>query len=172
MSCMSGTAGALRSGRVSGIRFMSGTTNGARFEAPQTPAITPANNADDLIQAVAQRAHDAANETLRPRQSGRANSEIAVGPRIADPVSELGLSVTAKPSLARRAARRMLRFAFVLFLGVASTLAWQAYGETAKHMVVTGFAAWAMGQAPPVCRALRPIACCRGAECTAGSRDV
>lgn len=116
---------------------MSGTTNGAQFEAAQTPAIAPANDADDLIQAVAQRARDAANATLQLQHSGKAISEIAVGPRIANSVSELGPSVADRPSLVRRVARRMLRFAFVLFLGVASTLAWQSYGETARQMMVT-----------------------------------
>jgi hypothetical protein len=117
---------------------MSGTANAAAFGAVQSPSISPpANVVDDLIQAVAQRACDAANSTLQPLHSASAISEIALGPRIANPISETSIKVADRPSLFRRATRRTLRFAFVLFLGVAFTLAWQSYGETAKHMVVT-----------------------------------
>jgi hypothetical protein len=117
---------------------MSGTANAAAFGAVQSPSISPpANVVDDLIQAVAQRACDAANSTLQPLHSASAISEIALGPRIANPISETSIKVADRPSLFRRATRRTLRFAFVLFLGVALTLAWQSYGETAKHMVVT-----------------------------------
>lgn len=117
---------------------MSNTTNGAQLEAVKSPSMKPtASEGEDIIQAVAQRARDAANSTLRPLHPESTIPEIAVGPRIANPVSETSSRVADRPSLLRRATRRTLRFAFVLILGVASTLGWQSYGETAKHMVVT-----------------------------------
>ena len=117
---------------------MSNTKNDAQLEAVKSPSIKPtASEGEDIIQAVAQRARDAANSTLRPLHPASTIPEIAVGPRIANPVSETSSRVADRPSLLRRATRRTLRFAFVLILGVACTLAWQSYGETAKHMVVT-----------------------------------
>src|SRR3954470_13253177 len=100
---------------------MSSATNDARFEvAESAPIAPPATEVDGLVQAVAERARHAANSVLTTQHSGSAVSEIALGPRIANPES---FRVADRRSLLRRATRRTLRFALVLFLGVAFTLA-------------------------------------------------
>jgi len=40
-----------------------------------------------------------------------------------------------RPSLVTRAARRVTRFLIVFCIGVATTLAWQAYGDVARAMI-------------------------------------
>src|SRR5262249_16251740 len=49
------------------------------------------------------------------------------------------LLLTEKPSFGRRAARGLLRFFVLFFLGVAATLAWQSYGDATRQSI----AAWA-----------------------------
>jgi hypothetical protein len=53
-----------------------------------------------------------------------------------------------RPSLVRRASRRLARFLMTACIGVAATLAWQSYGGTAKQMI----ASWApqLGWLPSV----------------------
>jgi hypothetical protein len=51
-----------------------------------------------------------------------------------------------KPSLFRRGSRAFIRYLFAVCIGVAGTLAWQAYGENAKQTV----ASWAAQQGWPL----------------------
>jgi TolA-binding protein len=44
-----------------------------------------------------------------------------------------------RPSLVRRAARRVTRFLIVLCVGVATTLAWQSYGDVARAVIANSF---------------------------------
>jgi hypothetical protein len=45
--------------------------------------------------------------------------------------------VAARPSFARRTSRALLRYLIACGVGVAGTLAWQAYGDEAKETVAT-----------------------------------
>ena len=51
----------------------------------------------------------------------------------------LGGMMRNRPSLVRRAARRVTRFLIVLCVGVAATLAWQSYGDVARAMIAHSF---------------------------------
>jgi hypothetical protein len=44
-----------------------------------------------------------------------------------------------RPSLVRRTTRRVTRFLIVLCIGVATTLAWQSYGDVARAMIANSF---------------------------------
>ena len=59
--------------------------------------------------------------------------------RPSDPEFSDRLLLTEKPSFGRRAARGLLRFLVLFFLGVAATLAWQSYGDATRQSI----AAWA-----------------------------
>ena len=43
--------------------------------------------------------------------------------------------ITKRPSLGRRASRRLARFLVVFCIGVAATVAWQSYGDAARAMI-------------------------------------
>jgi hypothetical protein len=53
-----------------------------------------------------------------------------------DPVTQLSSS-SARPSLRRRASRRLARFLVVFGFGAATTLAWQSYGDAARALIAT-----------------------------------
>jgi hypothetical protein len=57
--------------------------------------------------------------------------------RPSDPEFSDRLLLTEKPSFGRRAARALLRFFVLFFLGVAATLAWQSYGDATRQSVAT-----------------------------------
>jgi hypothetical protein len=57
-----------------------------------------------------------------------------------------------RPSLVKRAARGLTRFLFIFCIGVATTLAWQSYGDAARVVIAISFPqlAWLVPQAAPV----------------------
>ncbi len=57
-----------------------------------------------------------------------------------------------RPSLGRRALRRLARFSLVFGVGVGTTLAWQAYGDAARAMIAnsTPQLGWLGPQTAPV----------------------
>jgi hypothetical protein len=57
-----------------------------------------------------------------------------------------------RPSLVRRAARRVTRFLIVFCIGVATTLAWQSYGDMARAMIANSSPqlGWLAPEAAPV----------------------
>ena len=57
-----------------------------------------------------------------------------------------------RPSLGRRALRRLARFLIVFCVGVGTTLAWQSYGDAARAMIANSSPqlAWLAPQAAPV----------------------
>jgi hypothetical protein len=57
-----------------------------------------------------------------------------------------------RPSLAKRALRELVRFLVVFGIGIATTLAWQSYGDTARAMIANSSPqlGWLAPQTPPV----------------------
>jgi hypothetical protein len=57
-----------------------------------------------------------------------------------------------RPSLGRRASRRLTRFLIVLCIGVSATLAWQSYGDAARAMIANSSPqlGWLAPQPAPV----------------------
>ena len=57
-----------------------------------------------------------------------------------------------RPSLGRRALRRLARFLLVFCVGVGTTLAWQAYGDAARAMIANSSPqlGWLAPQTAPV----------------------
>jgi hypothetical protein len=53
--------------------------------------------------------------------------------------SDQGGMMRDRPSLVRRAARRVTRFLIVFCIGVATTLAWQSYGDVARAMIANSY---------------------------------
>ena len=110
--------------------------------------------AEDALAKLAEATHAAIN--LRPRLAG---ADFSAGPRIASPPLEAPSPtvdhdlVAGEPGshdidpreLRSRggAGRRILRFLFAVALGAAMTLAWQSYGEEARHMLAIYFPALA-----------------------------
>ena len=54
-----------------------------------------------------------------------------------------------EPSLGRRVLRALLRFVITLGIGIGGTLAWQAWGDTARQMTAKAFPAQLGWIAPP-----------------------
>lgn len=65
-----------------------------------------------------------------------------------------------RPSLVTRAARRLTRFLIVFCIGVATTLAWQSYGDVARAMIAYSSPqlVWLAPAAPPVTQAASDMA--------------
>jgi hypothetical protein len=91
----------------------------------------------------AERAPDSGNSSFfrRPR-TAREESDYGGRPRRPAAGATHGLadlkneqSTAARPSIGRRALRTVVRFSFVLLIGVSATLAWQSYNEQAKELV-------------------------------------
>jgi hypothetical protein len=59
---------------------------------------------------------------------------------------------SVRPSFGRRASRALARFLITFCIGVAATLAWQAYGDAAREMIASSFPqlGWLAPQAAPV----------------------
>src|SRR5262249_49776516 len=73
--------------------------------------------------------------TFRPTQSEFPPHLRAAGPTV-DATKRSSLDpITKRPSLARRARRGSARFFIIFCLGVATTLAWQSYGDEALGMM-------------------------------------
>src|SRR5262245_7026206 len=101
----------------------------------------------------------------RGRQGG-APTNMSVTPTQTDPRTPLraaGSTVNAmkqssleaaikRPSLARRALRRLARLLIVFCLGAGSTLAWQSYGDAARAMIANSSPqlGWLVRQTEPV----------------------
>jgi hypothetical protein len=59
-----------------------------------------------------------------------------------DPALEMtdpALDEIIRPSLGKRASRRLVRFLIVFSIGVGTTLAWQSYGDAARAMIATSW---------------------------------
>jgi hypothetical protein len=97
-----------------------------RESVPMVSRLSPAHSEfpDDLVVAE--------SPPLRRRS---VESEFSERPLFVD-----------KPSLFRRGSRAFIRFLFAVGIGVAGTLAWQAYGENAKQTVAN----WAAQQGWPL----------------------
>jgi hypothetical protein len=69
-----------------------------------------------------------------------------------DGMNQSSLAPIKRPSLGRRALRRLARFLLVFGVGVGTTLAWQAYGDTARAMIAnsTPQLGWLAPQTAPV----------------------
>src|SRR5258706_16474571 len=57
-----------------------------------------------------------------------------------------------QPSLRKRASRALSRFLITFWIGVATTLAWQSYGDAAREMIVNSYPqlGWLAPQGEPV----------------------
>jgi hypothetical protein len=89
--------------------------------------------AEDSLSGLAS---DAARDASVQR-SRTAGLDFSAGPRMPKP--PLGESLGDQLSLGRRVSRSLARFLMTACIGVAATLAWQAYGSESKRMI----AGWA-----------------------------
>jgi hypothetical protein len=91
------------------------------------------------------------DDTLRPTQA-----ELSAQLRPAKPLNTMKRSsldtATMRPSLGRRASRRLSRFLIVFCVGAGTTLAWQSYGDTARAMIANASPqlGWLTPQTVPV----------------------
>jgi hypothetical protein len=95
----------------------------------------------DAEEALSRLAH-VASDRRRPT----AGSDFSAGPRVAEPPLDATLRPaglnndplpTDRPSLGRRTSRSLARFLATACIGVAATLAWQSYGDTARQMIAS-----------------------------------
>jgi len=115
-----------------------------------TPAHTDPLHDDDVVvlgpkdwidaEKVLSKLAQAASDRRRPA----AGSDFCAGPRVTEPLLDArlrpadldnGALPTNRPSLGRRTSRSLTRFLMAACVGVATTLAWQSYGGTAKQMI-------------------------------------
>jgi hypothetical protein len=80
--------------------------------------------------------------TMSPRQAEDSDDLYVVdSPSLHERLSESRYSdrtaLAARPSAGRRASRALLRYLVACGIGVAGTLAWQAYGDAAKQTAAT-----------------------------------
>src|SRR6516225_5246443 len=54
-------------------------------------------------------------------------------------MADSDLDELIRPSLGKRASRRLVRFLIVFSIGVGTTLAWQLYGDAARAMIATSW---------------------------------
>jgi hypothetical protein len=116
-----------------------------QIEQVESPALLPTLDAldaefecEDEQGAAGRRRQGGApmDSTFRPTQS-----EFPTHLRVARPTvdamkrSSLDAAII-RPSLGRRASRRLARFLIVFCVGVGTTLAWQSYGDAAREMIV------------------------------------
>ena len=94
----------------------------------------------------------AMDSTFTPKQS-----EFPTHLRAADPIVDATKRssldpITKRPSLARRVRRGSARFLTIFCLGVATTLAWQSYGDAARGMIANSSPqlAWLAPKTVPV----------------------
>jgi hypothetical protein len=89
-----------------------------------------------------------------PAQQAAAKSRVDATARSSlDPI-------VRRPSLGRRAARRLARFLVVFGIGVGATLAWQSYGDAARAMIANASPqlGWLAPQAAPVAQTIAQAA--------------
>jgi hypothetical protein len=72
-------------------------------------------------------------------------------PPVRPTVLENDLPMTGQPSLRKRASRALSRFLSTFCLGIATTLAWQSYGDAFREMIVNSYPqlGWLAPQAKP-----------------------
>ncbi len=80
------------------------------------------------------------------RRRAPAGADFSAGPRVTEPSLDATLRPAdlnndplppAPPSPGRRSSRKLARFLATACLGVAATLAWQCYGDTAEQMIAS-----------------------------------
>jgi hypothetical protein len=81
-----------------------------------------------------------------------AQSEFSSDHALPDGMSRPTDLTRKRPSLVTRAARRLTRFLIVFCIGVATTLAWQSYGDVARAMIANSYPqlGWLAPEAAPV----------------------
>ena len=92
------------------------------------------------------------NSTFSLTQSEFPTRPVAARPT-ADEMKRSSIDATImRPSLAKRALRELVRFLVVFGIGIATTLAWQSYGDTARAMIANSSPqlGWLAPQTPPV----------------------
>jgi pyruvate/2-oxoglutarate dehydrogenase complex dihydrolipoamide acyltransferase (E2) component len=92
------------------------------------------------------------NSTFSLTQSEFPTRPVAARPT-ADEMTRSSIDATIRrPSLAKRALRELVRFLVVFGIGIAATLAWQSYGDTARATIANSSPqlGWLAPQTPPV----------------------
>src|SRR6266571_9427135 len=91
----------------------------------------------------------------------RTRSEFSAGRWATEPLVDATLrpadlkndrSPSKRPSLGKRASRALSRFLIMFCMGIATTLAWQSYGDAAREMIASSSPqlGWLAPQAAPV----------------------
>jgi hypothetical protein len=111
----------------------------AQADPQQEVLLAPKDWTDAEKKALSKLAH-VASDRRRPA----AGSDFYAGPRLTELSFDTtlrpadlnnGLFPTERPSLGIRTSRSLARFLVAACVGVAATLAWQSYGDTAKQMI-------------------------------------
>jgi hypothetical protein len=92
----------------------------AQMYSSQSPELAPAGGPPRDLDADAR-----SDQRIRPMR-----------PPI-HPARSFGRAAIERPSIGKRILRTVIRFSVAVLIGIGGTLAWQAYGDEAKEMLVT-----------------------------------
>jgi hypothetical protein len=111
----------------------------------------------DAEEALSELAHVALDKRRSPARSDF-SAGFSAGPRMIEPsldatlrLTELNIAPAVRPSPRWRTSRSLAGFLLTVCVGVAATLAWQSYGDTAKQMIASSAPplAWVLSSSPP-----------------------
>jgi hypothetical protein len=98
----------------------------------------------DAEEALCKLAHVASEHSASDKRRSSTRSDFSAGPRMTEPSldatpgpAERNNAPTSRPSLRRRGSRGLAGFLLTVCVGVAATLAWQSYGDTARQMIAS-----------------------------------
>jgi hypothetical protein len=109
----------------------------------------------DAEEALSKLAHIGSNSNRRPP---RADADFSAGPRVTEPSAGPALRAAdvandpfpaELPPRGKRTSRGFARFLVAVCVGVAATLAWQSYGDTARQMIASSVPQLAWLLPPP-----------------------
>jgi hypothetical protein len=132
-----------------------------QIEKVESPALLPTLDAlnaefecEDEQGAAGRRRQGGApmDSTSRPTQSEFPTHLRAARPTVDAMKRSSPDAAIIRPSLGRRASRRVARFLIVFCVGVGTTLAWQSYGDAARAMIATSSPqlGWLAPQTAPI----------------------
>src|SRR5512143_1240109 len=104
-----------------------------------TQHLAPADRTEDALEALSKLTRRA---TFEPASAPSTSARLFAGPRKTEPSADPGVRLVDldKPlgrvtPLSKRLRRGLIRFSTAVLIGVAGTLVWQSYGDTAQRMM-------------------------------------
>ena len=104
-----------------------------------TQHLAPADRTEDALEALSKLTRRA---TFEPASAPATSARLFAGPRKTEPSADPGVRLVDLDKrlgrvtpLSKRLRRGLIRFSAAVLIGVAGTLVWQSYGDTAQRMI-------------------------------------